>query len=100
MCDRAESLVHLERILYTSLYDWLRELNELSDLVRRCALMLPRLVGHRFTSCAPNFHPHPVESAPLPTALLRLGPYPKGVFFFLGIIGIFAKRVVAISRPL
>ena len=41
MCDRAESLVHLERVLYTSLYDWLRELNELSDLVRRCALMLP-----------------------------------------------------------
>ena len=41
MCDRAESLVHLERILYTSLYDWLRELDELSDLVRRCALMLP-----------------------------------------------------------
>ena len=39
--NRTESLIHCECVLYTSLYDWLRELNELSDLVRWCALMFP-----------------------------------------------------------
>ena len=41
MRDRTESLVHLLRVLYASLYDRFRKLDKLSDLVRRCALVLP-----------------------------------------------------------
>ena len=41
VCNRAESFVHLSRGLYASLYYWFRKLDKLSDLVRRCALVLP-----------------------------------------------------------
>ena len=40
VCDRAESLVHLCRCLYASLYNRFCKLDKLSNLVRRCVLVL------------------------------------------------------------
>ena len=40
VCDRSESFVHLSRCLYASLYNWFCKLDKLSNLVRRCVLVL------------------------------------------------------------